>query len=362
MGFRNKLCLNGFKHGRKQTTAPSSSTTPARHHRHHTNPSPPPSSLTSPINQLPLMDNASTGFLLEEFVEALCKDDAQRCATWLADSPHFACAASARAFTDVDESGQTALMLAVRHGSEQCTMLLLEAGANTEAATVKGVTALMIGAQDGARACLRSLLRAGADPSACLTNGTGVTATYLAAQQGHGACLELLVQAGAEVGGAAAAHDGTTPLFIAAQNGHAACVRLLLMAGASVLDMRRDGVSPLYMSVEGRSSRHFDCSTAIVQHEERLVSKETVTAPEEAVAGSAVGATLGALLDHAIPGCGSTALHLAARLGDVDTARLLCEGSVLIRMLHTHAAYSYCILILYTTTAVCSRCMSGRAS
>ena len=61
------------------------------------------------------------------------------------------------------KSGETALICASRWGHDKCVEMLLNAGANIEAASMYGNTALSDAAWGGHEKCLELLIKAGAD-------------------------------------------------------------------------------------------------------------------------------------------------------------------------------------------------------
>ena len=113
-------------------------------------------------------------------------------------------------------------------GYLEVVQVLLEAGADKNAATQDGETALMAAARDGHLEVVQVLLDAGADKNAAKQNGA--TALMLAAQNAYLEVVQVLLEAGADKN--AAMQDGATALMIAAQNGHLEVVRVLLEAGA----------------------------------------------------------------------------------------------------------------------------------
>jgi ankyrin repeat protein len=92
-----------------------------------------------------------------------------------------------------DDSGATALMYAAAYASPAEVRLLVEAGANVNAANSYGSTALMWGAGDPAK--VRLLLDAGAAPNARAVDRT--TALLVAARLGSAESMRLLIDRGA---------------------------------------------------------------------------------------------------------------------------------------------------------------------
>ena len=158
------------------------------------------------------------------------------------------------------QDGSTALMFAAGSGHLEVVQVLLDAGADKNAAKRSGaitcvfgdfngdlrkawlwdknearryyaVTALMLAAGYGHSNVVRVLIEAGADKNAAVQDGA--TALMLAAVNGYLEVVQVLLEAGADKN--AALQDGATALMLAAQNGHLEVVRVLLDAGADFL-------------------------------------------------------------------------------------------------------------------------------
>lgn len=201
----------------------------------------------------------------------------------------------------VDRAGESPLMLAAHAGEPATVAVLLEHGAVVAARDVRyGQTALMIAARHGHLDVARRLLDAGADVNAAtspqppprfmppsesppgLSKGVGIvragwpegrgkrfpaggakTALLYAAREGHLEMTELLVERGAEL--EQADGNGVTPLLAAILNAnvfrvarsgasdHLAIANLLLDAGASVAAMDWYGETPLWAAVDLRN-------------------------------------------------------------------------------------------------------------
>ena len=161
---------------------------------------------------------------------------------------------------DVDAArtnGRTALMLAAQGGHEAVAKVLLQHGADVAAASPFGFTALMFAAHHEAVAQL--LLQHGADVAAARNDGG--TALMSAARGGDEAVVQLLLQHGADV--AAADNDGWTALMLAALGGHEAVAQLLLQHGADVKAARDDGATALMLAAE---NGHEAVAQLLLQH------------------------------------------------------------------------------------------------
>ncbi|MBI2947447.1 MAG: ankyrin repeat domain-containing protein [Verrucomicrobia bacterium] len=135
--------------------------------------------------------------------------------------------------------GNTALMLAARKpGNSRAVKLLLDHGADPNAANVLGATALMAAAAAADSDSVRALLDRGADVNAKpnmdgggFVWGGGRTALMWAAFQGNESLARLLLERGAKVNEITL---GGGPLTQAGWGGHAGVARLLLDFGAPV--------------------------------------------------------------------------------------------------------------------------------
>jgi ankyrin repeat protein len=155
---------------------------------------------------------------------------------------------------------------------------LLTAGARVNAATDLGVTPLWSACLNGSEAMVRRLLQAGANPNAALLRGE--TPIMVASRSGNALIVAQLIAAAADVN--AHAVRGQTALMWAVAQKHAAVVKVLLAHGADV-HARSDAWSEV-MAVPPHG--HLD-------------------------------------YNRAIPHGGDTALMFAARVGDLESARLL---------------------------------------
>jgi ankyrin repeat protein len=204
--------------------------------------------------------------------------------------------------------------------------------------------ALLDAARSGDRDTLRALLQKGASANAVEADGT--TALHWASYRDDVEGAGLLIRAGAKVN---AANDlGATPLWIASQNGSEAMVRQLLAAKADPNIALLAGETPLMVAsragkplvvaqllakganVNARGSRSQTALMWAVSQQHADVVKLLLAQGADVRARSDRWSQVMAVPPHGylpynkdIPAGNETALMFAARVGDLDSARLL---------------------------------------
>jgi ankyrin repeat protein len=148
--------------------------------------------------------------------------------------------------------GHTALWCAAMNGRADVVGALLQGGADVNKADVKGCAPLSFAAS---ASIAKMLIERGADVNAA--NRLGGTALLLAAQEGHADVVEALLQAGADVN--KADENGLAPLCVAAS---ASIATMLIERGADVNAANRFGSTALLIA--GRKGRA-DVVKALVQ-------------------------------------------------------------------------------------------------
>jgi uncharacterized protein len=189
-----------------------------------------------------------------------------------------------RANIDAQQAdGTTALQWAAHWNDLESVQLLLSAGANPKVSNRYGVSPLSEAAAAGNAAMIEALLKAGVNPNTPITPD-GETVLMTASRSGDVRAVKALLEHGANVN-AAETYRGQTALMWAAAEHHAAVVKLLLDAGADwkIRDSARE--------------------TAI---------------PKLSAASSVTPMARGGL----------TALHFAAREGDIECARVMLDAGV----------------------------------
>src|SRR6185436_730817 len=174
--------------------------------------------------------------------------------------------------------GTTALHWASYRDDGGSADLLIRAGAKVNAANDLGATPLWTASLNGSEAMVRRLLAAGANPDAALL--AGETPVMVAARAGKPAVIEQLIAKGANVNAHGA--RGQTALMWAVSEKHPPVVKVLLAHRADV--HARSDVWSQVMAVEPHGYAPYNKS---------------------------------------IPHGGETALMFAARVGDLESAKLL---------------------------------------
>ena len=126
--------------------------------------------------------------------------------------------------------GMTALHWAAFRDDLDIAEILLYAGANVGARTrVNAISALVLAARNGSAAMVEMMLDAGADANAAMSIGT--TPLMAAATSGNADAVKVLLDHGADVGATENA-QGQTALMLAASYNRSAAIKILMDHGA----------------------------------------------------------------------------------------------------------------------------------
>jgi ankyrin repeat protein len=185
--------------------------------------------------------------------------------------------------------GRTALHWAAYRSDQETVNVLIEAGARVNATTDLGITPLWVACTSGNTGIIAKLVEAGADPN--IAPETDGTPLMIASRTGNAAAVKLLLAHGADVNAKEGAR-GQTALMWAVAEQHPDVVRVLLESGANV---------------HARSSS----------------SRRYVLLCCQDFEGDPGGG------DYVEEG-GDTPLLFAARVGDIESARLLLAAGGLI--------------------------------
>ncbi|KAJ3114619.1 Transient receptor putative cation channel sub A member 1 [Phlyctochytrium bullatum] len=248
----------------------------------------------------------------------------------------------------VGSNGNTPLHWAAFGGCVQCINLLLEAGANIFTQSEEGAIPLHLACQGGHVATIKALVdhefrhvkKPGKDLISHHKTNLGLTPLHYAARYSHVDAIQFLV----EVAGASVqAHTVCmwTPLHVAARYGKPEAVETLLELGAKANQEDLYGKTPSFLALERSHFEVADTLRKAMKREEKL---------QESVLGS--GGPLHYAAEHGDtealrklltpsgsksgPGVdnqdhrGCTALHTAARHGQVDALIFLlsCSATV----------------------------------
>jgi ankyrin repeat protein len=196
--------------------------------------------------------------------------------------------------------GATALHWSVYLDDLPTVDLLVRAGANVNVANQLGVTPLMLASENRNPAMVERLLKAGADPNAGPKGGE--TPVMTAARVGSAEVMTLLLARGGDAN-AKEAFQGQTALMWAASGRHADVVRMLVEKGADV--RARTRIPPPRRGGYRR-------------------------APDAAAAATGAGDDAVAVANGMAPpagrGNGFTPLLFAARVGDIESGRILRQA------------------------------------
>jgi uncharacterized protein len=180
------------------------------------------------------------------------------CPTWAGDP---------EGTVTIDQGGLTPLLFTALTGDVQSARRLLAAGADVNDTAAAGATALVMAAHAGFGDLVTLLLDSGADPNAA---GAGHTALHSAVLRGdqkmvkallaHRANLNVRLAKGTFLkrGSREFAFDkfliGATPFLLAARLGDVELMRLLATAGADLSIGLDDGRTPLIVAAQGETT------------------------------------------------------------------------------------------------------------
>src|SRR5579871_1966371 len=207
--------------------------------------------------------------------------------------------------------GTASIVDAVKKGDEAAVQALIQQKADVNAAEPDGTTALQWAAYSDDLKTVDLLLRSGAKVNAA--NDLGATPLWLASQNGSKPMVARLLNAGANPN--AALLSGETPLMVAARGGYPEVVEQLLAKGANPNAHGTRGQTALMWAV---SQQHPDVVKVLLAHHTDLSLKSDVY--NEVMAIPPHGYLP---YNKAIPHGGETALMFAARVGDLESAKLL---------------------------------------
>jgi ankyrin repeat protein len=218
---------------------------------------------------------------------------------------------SAVALLGAGSAGRPPIIDAAKNSDAAALRALIQKKADVNAAEPDGSTALLWAAYRDNLENADALIRAGAKVNAA--NDLGATPLWAASQNGSAAMVRRLLDAGADPN--AALLSGETPLMVAARGGYAQAVDLLLAKGANPNARGTRDQTALMWAV---SQEHPDVVKLLLAHKADISLRSAMWSEVMAVPPHG-------LLEYnkAIPHGSETALMFAARVGDLESAKLL---------------------------------------
>uniref|UniRef100_A0A8D3CJX0 Ankyrin repeat domain 44 n=1 Tax=Scophthalmus maximus TaxID=52904 RepID=A0A8D3CJX0_SCOMX len=227
----------------------------------------------------------------------------------------------------LDTQGLSALMLATLGRHTDCVHILLEKGANADAADIKGFTALHRAAMLDSEDCVSALLEHGA--SALCRDSQGRTPLHLAASCGHTELLRSLLKAAlkADPLDSMLDHRGYTPTHWAAYHGREGCL-LILLENKLFSNQERNLFTPLHCALVNGHGVAAELLVKTVGPQTVNVSDAKGRTPLHAAAYSGNVAGLQVVLAQAgevdaVDHCGCSALMVAADCGQTMAVEFL---------------------------------------
>ena len=208
-------------------------------------------------------------------------------------------------------SDRRSLTEAARAGDKEALRALLKQGAKVDVAEGDGTTALLWASYRDDLESADLLILAGASVDSA--NDLGATPLWAASQNGSTAMVRTLLRAGANPN--LALLSGETPLMVASRSGNANVVEQLLAARAQPNARGTRGQTALMWAV---AQKHPEVVKVLLAHGADVQARSETY--NEVMAVSPHG-----LLEYnrTIPHGNDTALMFAARVGDLESAKLL---------------------------------------
>jgi uncharacterized protein len=232
----------------------------------------------------------------------------------------------------VPRGGSTPLLFAARSGDAESARVLLEARANVNDALPNGMTALVEAAHSGNEDVGILLLEKGADPDAADAGYTALHAAVLRsatrlvdALLAHGANPNLRITKGTPVRRNSEDYElpatliGATPYYLAAKFLEPQIMRTLASAGADVRLSMKSGDTPLMAAAGMGASQQTDRRGLSVLDGGRIEDERRVV--ESVGVALANGAEV-----NAVNQSGDTAVHAAALLGYDSVLKQLVDA------------------------------------
>lgn len=206
------------------------------------------------------------------------------------------------------------LIEAAKSVDKDALRTLLKRGVNVNAAEADGATALHWASYRDDLESADLLIRAGARVN--VANDLGATPLWTASLNGSAAMVRRLLQAGADPN--LALLRGETPLMVAARTGNPDVVEQLLARGARVNARAARGQNALMWAV---AQKHANVVRVLLAHGADIQARTEVWSQIMAVPPHGLPE-----YNRSIKHGGDTALMFAARVGDLNSARILVEA------------------------------------
>jgi ankyrin len=213
------------------------------------------------------------------------------------------------------QSGDPAIVEAARQKNTDQIRALIKGGANVSAPQGDGATALHWAAHWDDLAMADLLLAAGANVKAA--NELGATPLWLASLNGSPQMVDRLLKAGADAN--AALKTGETPLMTAARSGRTEAVKLLVAHGANVnaTESLRGQTALMWASAQ----QHPDVVKTLVEVGANVGARSRA---RRQLINTSNNADYSGVME--VEQGGYTPLLFAARMGDVESGRILLEN------------------------------------
>jgi ankyrin repeat protein len=223
------------------------------------------------------------------------------------------------AVATVSAAADLRLVEAVKQGDRAAVRSLLAESVDVNAPQGDGATALAWAAHRNDLEAAELLIRAGADAN--IANDYGVTPLSLACTNGNAAMVAKLIEARANPN--AAQLSGETELMTCARSGSVDAVKSLLARGGVDVNAteKNRGQTALMWAV---AAKHAEVARVLIEHGADVHARSRVLDPITSKRIEYYGK------DVHYPGAkgGFTPLLFAARVGDLESARVLLEAGV----------------------------------
>uniref|UniRef100_A0A8B9CLS4 Ankyrin 2 n=1 Tax=Anser brachyrhynchus TaxID=132585 RepID=A0A8B9CLS4_9AVES len=269
-----------------------------------------------------LLENDTKGKVRLPALHIAARKDDTKSAALLLQNDHNADVQSKMMVNRTTESGFTPLHIAAHYGNVNVATLLLNRGAAVDFTARNGITPLHVASKRGNTNMVKLLLDRGGQIDAKTRDG--LTPLHCAARSGHDQVVELLLERGAPL--LARTKNGLSPLHMAAQGDHVECVKHLLQHKAPVDDVTLDYLTALHVAAHCGHYR----VTKLLLDKRANPNARALNGFTPLNIPSLSPFLLPFFLFPPLPYRGETALHMAARAGQVEVVRCLLRNGALV--------------------------------